>query len=117
MNRKWMNKTLLALSIQVAIGGAYAAEEPVLGEYEVVGQQQTDVDLTTSQVTPSQTEGVSRAEEPALGGYETVDESETAVVSAPSQPSVNTATQPVDEQSQASSALQQQDGDASKETS
>ena len=117
MNRKWMNKTLLALSIQVAIGGAYAAEEPVLGEYEVVGQQQTDVDLTTSQVTPSQTEGVSRAEEPALGGYETVDESEAAVVSAPSQPSVNTATQPVDEQSQASSALQQQDGDASKETS
>ena len=117
MNRKWMNKTLLALSIQVAIGGAYAAEEPVLGEYEVVDQQQTDVDLTTSQVTPSQTEGVSRAEEPALGGYETVDESEAAVVSAPSQPSVNTATQPVDEQSQASSALQQQDGDASKETS
>ena len=117
MNRKWMNKTLLALSIQVAIGGAYAAEEPVLGEYEVVDQQQTDVDLTTSQVTPSQTAGVSRAEEPALGGYETVDESETAVVSAPSQPSVNTATQPVDEQSQASSALQQQDGDASKETS
>ena len=80
MNRKWMNKTLLALSIQVAIGGAYAAEEP------------------------------------ELGGYETVDESE-AVVSTTSQPSVNTATQPVDEQSQASSALQQQDGDASKETS
>lgn len=45
MNRKWMNKTLLALSIQVAIGGAYAAEEPVLGEYEVVDQQQTDVDF------------------------------------------------------------------------
>ena len=110
MNRKWMNKTLLALSIQVAIGGAYAAEEPVLGEYEVVDQQQTDIDSTTSQATPSQ------AEEPALGGYETVDESE-AVVSATSQPSVNTATQPVDEQSQASSALQQQDGDASKETS
>ena len=110
MNRKWMNKTLLALSIQVAIGGAYAAEEPVLGEYEVADQQQTDVDLTTLQATPSQ------AEEPALGGYETVDESE-AVVSATSQPSVNTATQPVDEQSQASSALQQQDGDASKETS
>ena len=80
MNRKWMNKTLLALSIQVAIGGAYAAEEP------------------------------------ALGGYETVDESE-AVVSATSQPSVNTATQPVNDQSQASSALQQQEGDASKEAS
>ena len=92
MNRKWMNKTLLALSIQVAIGGAYAAEEPALGGYDDV-------------------------EEPALGGYETVDESEAAAVSAPSQPSVNTATQPVDEQSQASSALQQQDGDASKETS
>ena len=32
MNRKWMNKTLLALSIQMAVGGIYAAEAPALGE-------------------------------------------------------------------------------------
>ena len=80
MNRKWMNKTLLALSIQVAIGGAYAAEEP------------------------------------ALGGYDDVEEPAAAVsTSAPS--SANTATQPANDQSQASSALQQQEGDASKEVS
>ena len=80
MNRKWMNKTLLALSIQVAIGGAYAAEEP------------------------------------ALGGYDDVEEPAAAVSTfAPS--SANTATQPVNDQSQASSALQQQEGDASKEAS
>ena len=34
MDRKWMNKTLLALSIQMIIGVAYAAEEQQLGEYE-----------------------------------------------------------------------------------
>ncbi|WP_171262768.1 hypothetical protein [Acinetobacter sp. ANC 4470] len=116
MNRKWMNKTLLALSIQVAIGGAYAAEEPALGEYEVVDQQQTEVDLTASQATPSQSGAV--VEEPALGGYEAV--AEPTVISSPSQSSANNsvaATQPVNEQSQASSALQQQEGDASKEAS
>ncbi len=114
MNRKWMNKTLLALSIQVAIGGVYAAEEPALGEYDVVDQQ-TEVDLTTSQATPSQSEGESVAEEPALGGYDAVDEPET-VASTTSQPSANSAVAtPVAEHSEASSALQQQEGDASKE--
>jgi hypothetical protein len=114
MNRKWMNKTLLALSIQVAIGGVYAAEEPALGEYDVVDQQ-TEVDLTTSQATPSQSEGESVAEEPALGGYDAVDEPET-VASTTSQPSANNSVAtPVAEHSEASSALQQQEGDASKE--
>ncbi|WP_171264828.1 hypothetical protein [Acinetobacter sp. ANC 4654] len=115
MNRKWMNKTLLALSIQVAIGGAYAAEEPALGEYDVV-EQQADVDLTASQATPSQSEGGAVVEEPALGGYDDVEEP-AAAVSTPAPSSANTATQPVNEQSQASSALQQQEGDASKEAS
>ena len=27
MNNQWMKRTLLAMSIQLAIGGAYAAEE------------------------------------------------------------------------------------------
>ena len=40
MNRKWMNKTLLALSIQMAVGGVYAAEAPALGEYETVSWSQ-----------------------------------------------------------------------------
>ncbi len=41
MERKWMNKTLLALSIQMVFGVAYAAEEPQLGEYETTAEQQT----------------------------------------------------------------------------
>lgn len=45
MNRKWMNKTLLALSIQVAIGGAYAAEEPALGGYDDVEEPAAAVHL------------------------------------------------------------------------
>ncbi|MDD4853887.1 MAG: hypothetical protein PHW70_12335 [Acinetobacter towneri] len=39
MDRKWMNKTLLALSIQMAFGVAYAAEETQLGEYETTTEQ------------------------------------------------------------------------------
>ncbi|WP_180095864.1 hypothetical protein [Acinetobacter sp. YH12205] len=39
MDRKWMNKTLLALSIQMAFGVAYAAEETQLGEYETTAEQ------------------------------------------------------------------------------
>lgn len=39
MNSKWMNKTLLAMSIQLLMGAAYAAEEPSLGEYETVEEQ------------------------------------------------------------------------------
>ncbi|MGE8558201.1 hypothetical protein [Acinetobacter sp. UBA3106] len=125
MNRKWMNKTLLALSVQMAIGIVYAAEEPALGEYEVVDQQETEVESTAPQPTNAQTVAAVNAqvEEPSLGEYEAVDEQidETTVTS----PAENGATtqsqsadaqsQPVDAQSQASSALQQQEGDASKE--
>ena len=118
MNSKWMNKTLLAISIQMAIGGVYAAEESALGEYEVVDQQE-EVESTASK--PADVNSVvedNAVEEPALGEYETVDEQETQVeaVAAPSvdaKPGVETP--PVDEKSQASSALQQQEGDASKE--
>ena len=39
MDRKWMNKTLLALSIQMVFGVAYAAEETQLGEYETTAEQ------------------------------------------------------------------------------
>ncbi len=40
MNSKWMNKTFLALSIQMVMGVAFAAEEPGLGEYETVEQEE-----------------------------------------------------------------------------
>ena len=122
MNSKWMNKTLLAISIQMLMGAAYAAEEqPGLGEYEVVDQQE-EVESTASQSTADANlvGGANVAEEPALGEYETVDEQEmqveaVAAQSADVQPVAETS--PVDEKSQASSALQQQEGDVSKEAS
>lgn len=87
MKSKWMNRTILAMSIQLIMGVAYAAEEPAVGEYETADQQ---------------------AEQPAqmdVGGYDAVDE--------PAQTPVQTAAAP---QTEASSALQKQEGDASQET-
>ncbi|MDN5511556.1 hypothetical protein [Acinetobacter sp.] len=117
MNCKWMNKTLLALSVQMAIGVAYAAEEPALGEYEVVDQQETEVDSTALQPANTQTVAtVSAEEESALGEYEAVDEQADEATAPASVDSSTTAqSQPVDAHTQASSALQQQEGDASKE--
>ena len=83
MDRKWMNKTLLALSIQMVFGVAYAAEEPQLGEYETTVKQ-TEVSDTVASTA------------------DTSAETNSAVVSA------NGA-------QAASSALQQQEGDATKE--
>ena len=48
MDRKWMNKTLLALSIQMVFGVAYAAEEPQLGEYETTTEQAEVSDTAAS---------------------------------------------------------------------
>ena len=86
MDRKWMNKTLLALSIQMAFGVAYAAEETQLGEYETTAEQ-AEVSNT------------------AVSTAETSVENNSAVVST-------TATNGVQA---ASYALQQQEGDATKE--
>ena len=52
MNSTWMNKTLLALSIQMVMGFAYAAE-PALGGYEVV---EDEVPSTATAYTASQEE-------------------------------------------------------------
>lgn len=95
MNSKWMNKTLLAMSIQLVMGVAYAANEPGLGEYEAMEE-----------------ETVVSSNEPAadlgLGEYEQVDDAEIV--------KDQSATTEVDTKAQASSALQQQEGDTTKET-
>lgn len=47
MKSKWMNKTVLAISIQMVWGAAaYAAEEPQLGQYEAVEEQQLASEAT-----------------------------------------------------------------------
>ena len=104
MNSKWMNKTFLALSIQMVMGVAFAAEEPALGEYETVDEE---VVVETAASVPDQTGQVETqaAEESELGEYEAVEE---AVVAAA--PVATQAGQVVD----ASQALQQQEGDATQ---
>lgn len=98
MNRKWMKKTLLALSIQMAVGVVYAAEAPALGEYETVDEVESATPALTNQSMGAEAQKQIRGDAQA--------------VNAP----IASIEQPVDEErSQASSALQQQDGDASKE--
>ena len=46
--KTWMNKTLLAVSVQMILGVAYAAEEPSLGGYETVGET-IEVEQATEQ--------------------------------------------------------------------
>ncbi|WP_171327435.1 hypothetical protein [Acinetobacter sp. WCHAc060042] len=82
---KWMNKTLLAVSVQMILGVAYAAEEPTLGGYEAVNE---NVAVEQATVQPQDT---------------TVSEAQVVAQSGSNEQA-------------ASSALQQQEGDATKET-
>ena len=101
MNRKWMKKTLLALSIQMAVGVVYAAEAPALGEYETVDEVESATPALTNQSMGVEAQKQIREDAQAVNAQNV----STAAIE-----------KPVDEQrSQASSALQQQDGDASKE--
>ena len=95
MKSKWMNKTVLAISIQMVWGAAaYAAEELQLGQYEAVEEQQLASEATAP-AENSSPEEVS-AEAVAEANIETA-----------------TATAPSAEQA-ASTALQQQEGDATR---
>ena len=101
MNRKWMNKTLLALSIQMAVGVVYAAEAPALGEYETVDEVESATPVLINQSIGVEAQKQIREDAQAVNAQNV----STAAIE-----------KPVDEErSQASSALQQQDGDASKE--
>lgn len=92
--KTWMNKTLLAVSVQMILGVAYAAEEPSLGGYETVGET-IEVEQATEQAQDQ------------VG-------SDQPTVPAPQEKSVSVNTGSVEQA--ASSALQQQEGDATKET-
>jgi len=48
MKSKWMNRTILAMSIQLVMGVAYAAEESTVGEYEQPEQQEQTVAADTA---------------------------------------------------------------------
>ena len=106
MNRKWMNKTILAMSIQVVMGVAYAADDQNLGEYESVDQETVVEESVASSSTSQHSTVEENTAEPAIGQYETVAQS----TEPEAQPEV------VSNTDQASNALQQQEGDASQET-
>ena len=102
MNSKWMNKTLLAVSVQMLMGVAYA-NEPALGGYDAVEEQAVAAEDTT------------------LGGYDSVDETSTASAEpveqteAPQEPAPVAQEQAPAKNSDASAALQKQEGDATQE--
>lgn len=106
MNRKWMNKTILAMSIQVVMGVAYAADDQNLGEYESVDQETVVEESVASSSTSQNSTVEENTAEPAIGQYETVAQS----TEPEAQPEA------VSNTDQASNALQQQEGDASQET-
>ena len=105
MNSKWMNKTFLALSIQMVMGVAFAAEEPALGEYETVDEE---VVVETAAAVQPQTEQAETqvAEDVELGGYEVVEDT-TVKTTVPVEAQPKQVTD-------ASQALQQQEGDATQ---
>ncbi|VXA83285.1 putative pilus assembly protein (FilC) [Acinetobacter sp. 8I-beige] len=92
--KTWMNKTLLAVSVQMILGVAYAAEEPSLGGYETVGET-IEVEQAAEQTQEQ------------IGSDQT---------SAPEQPAKSASVTTGSVEQAASSALQQQEGDATKET-
>ncbi len=100
MNNQWMKRTLLAMSIQLVIGSAYAADEKNVTDVAVeetasdaVADASADVAIAKQEVT---------AAEP-VADKTTINKDET--------PSLK----PV-EGSQAANALQKQEGDATQET-
>jgi len=93
MNSKWMNKTLLAVSVQMLMGVAYA-NEPALGGYDAVEEQAV-------------------AEDTTLGGYDSVDETTTTPANSATQAEVQVSAPA--QTSDASAALQKQEGDATQE--
>ena len=96
MNSKWMNKTLLAVSVQMLMGVAYA-NEPALGGYDAVEEQAV-------------------AEDTTLGGYDSVDETATTPADSATQAEAPVAQESAPAQtSDASAALQKQEGDATQE--
>lgn len=101
MKREWMNKTLLALSVQMLMGVAYAAEEPALGDYESVESEEAVVESVmpdTEELQPSADSTSDLQQQPDVATEN------PANVQQPSEAPV-----------EASSALKQQEGDATQE--
>ena len=109
MNGKWMNKTFLVLSIQMVMGVAFAAEEPALGEYESVDEKviETAIAAQTSQVESSSVEDVKLGADEIVQEEIATDTTASVETQTPAQPQATQSTN-------ASQALQQQEGDTTQ---
>lgn len=109
MNGKWMNKTFLVLSIQMVMGVAFAAEEPALGEYESVDEKviETAAAAQTSQVESSSVEEVKLGADEIVQEEIATDTTASVETQTPAQPQATQSTN-------ASQALQQQEGDTTQ---
>ena len=109
MNGKWMNKTFLVLSIQMVMGVAFAAEEPALGEYESVDEEviETATAAQTSQVESSSVEDVKLGADEIVQEEIATDTTASVETQTPAQPQATQSTN-------ASQALQQQEGDTTQ---
>lgn len=107
MNNHWMRRTLLAVSIQLAIGGAYAAE-------------------SSEPVVESVQEQVNSEPETQAAAYSDTTAAEQSIVSDDTQSTSSSQPVEIDKEatpslvpsagSQAADALQQKEGDATQET-
>ncbi|MEG0341369.1 MAG: hypothetical protein RR633_04245 [Acinetobacter sp.] len=101
MNNQWMKRTLLAISIQLVMGGAYAANEE--NAVDAVAEEATDVASDAVVDTVSDVKTATQDAVAPVADKVTINKDET--------PSLK----PV-EGSQAANALQKQEGDATQET-
>ena len=105
MNNQWMKRTLLAISIQIAIGGAYAAETN-----QVTSAESLDTQADQIAVADSSNLSIATKEE-AKVGTETKPASDDVKINKDETPSL--VPQPG---TKAAQALQQKEGDATRET-
>ena len=100
MNNQWMKRTILAMSIQVIIGGAYAADEVIANDTDELNSQSVD---TASNVEESAT-AVANEIQPVV-------ETQTPAFNKDETPSLVPKAE-----GQAADALQKKEGDATQET-
>lgn len=110
MNNQWMKKTILVMSMQVIMGGAYAADESV-----------ESAPTATSNTSVAESEDVAKTEDAKKEEVAVSPSTEAAPVAdqavAATPVTLDTSTTPsMQPKSQASNALQKQEGDATQET-
>lgn len=104
MNNQWMKRTLLAISIQMVVGGVYAADEEVVNADTEELNNQNDEANASSYTETTETPTTASASEPAAPPQPVTIDKEMTPSLVP------------EASGQAANALQKQEGDATQET-